>query len=1190
VIEINGLGNNRLSINEKDKFKDLIYGDLISNSGYDKESLGILSENKFLLFNEIDNLGLILVIISEWYGKGKLYRDIESELIFKLNNLGIKEINVKKWLKYCEKEFNLSNVDIDNGNDDNINDYLNLINGIVSKKDTKLSDKVLKRLINFLKLFNKYNSHDIFKKRDELKNKIIKELYDCSNINSKVKGRKKLIKNLSPSDYRGEFSGVIESNIYDGKIYLMDWITKKGKTDVVDVLLNNINKISMDLYKRFKKDVESILLRRYNINYERQSAREIDKHNKILFDEILSEFSPNTLKMYSELKNKFQNIDIDKISNIKRFERFNDEYPLMKEIKNIINDNTFNDKEKQLGIEKLTLDYEMNWFKKEMSKSVDARSVILHDIHSKMNNGLNYIVKKYKDNNYSGLIDIYKESILKRDDKKSSLFKNLFVLLLLGNKQVIGVCFKILIEELNKSDGNLNVDRTEFLFKLGNRIFKLSKFILDNLIKYKNDSINDKERDLNENDINWRNYKIDFINHFDDKILIDLLDNVTEEDRFVIGDTLMRIMEDKTEVIYNNIITENDKKKIMISIKDDYIKKLIISSINVTQLPMLIRPNEPYDDGKYLPYLHGEISHIYNTFDMIVKKKFDLRDQIEKQHVLIDSIIYLNNTRFTINNDVLDFIVGEWLNEDSKFFNGENKLKIIEGNESNEEKRSKQSHNSNYWRYNNTINIAMAYKDNHFYLPTFADFRGRIYTLSNYLTYQGDDLSRSLLLFSPEFTNIDRDKLNKKGLNYLYFYFANLAGKDKLGYEDKINWSKENIMDIYIKYITDKDKFLNEFLNNIKEPLQFISILFALINVINAKENNKDLIINNPILFDASCSGLQHLSALTREIDTAIQTNLVSLPDSDDIKNDYYLYASSVVQDILDKSDNAKFRNIKLNRKIIKKSVMTIPYNITKYGIIEQMKDHFQAATILNKKMYVVSKENTKDNTCVYLLPREIKDLGNIIYDGLIDNLPSLKILSNYLDNLINIILKLDMPVIWITPLGLKISLSTVTFKSVRTRSSLIPYGKPVTISIPTKKLNSKKIKSSFMPNLIHSLDASNIHLLCNNLKLMNIQPPLYTIHDCFASTPNNMAIMENEVKKSFIEIYFKDQNYIEKMHNNLIEQIRSYKQTQIINGEEIIEIDNKVYKIPNIPQSFLNQKIVHIFIEGIKKSKFFIS
>ena len=46
------------------------------------------------------------------------------------------------------------------------------------------------------------------------------------------------------------------------------------------------------------------------------------------------------------------------------------------------------------------------------------------------------------------------------------------------------------------------------------------------------------------------------------------------------------------------------------------------------------------------------------------------------------------------------------------------------------------------------------------------------------------------------------------------------------------------------------------------------------------------------------------------------------------------------------------------------------------------------------------------------------------------------------------------------------------------TRSSLIPFGKPVTISLPTNELDVKKIKRSFMPNLIHSLDVSNIHIL----------------------------------------------------------------------------------------------------------------
>ena len=53
----------------------------------------------------------------------------------------------------------------------------------------------------------------------------------------------------------------------------------------------------------------------------------------------------------------------------------------------------------------------------------------------------------------------------------------------------------------------------------------------------------------------------------------------------------------------------------------------------------------------------GEISHIYNTFDTDVKHKFEIRDKVENQAVLNKTISYLNKTAFTINNEVLDFIV-----------------------------------------------------------------------------------------------------------------------------------------------------------------------------------------------------------------------------------------------------------------------------------------------------------------------------------------------------------------------------------------------------------------------------------------------------------------------------------------------------------------------------------------------------
>ena len=213
--------------------------------------------------------------------------------------------------------------------------------------------------------------------------------------------------------------------------------------------------------------------------------------------------------------------------------------------------------------------------------------------------------------------------------------------------------------------------------------------------------------------------------------------------------------------------------------------------------------------------------------------------------------------------------------------------------------------------------------------------------------------------------------------------------------------------------------------------------------------------------------------------------------------------------------------------------------------------------------------------------------LGEIAYNGLLNNLPSLRTLSEYLDLLLTILLKLDLPVIWITPSGLKISLSNLKFNKIRTSSSLVPHGNPVTISIPTESLNTRKIKSSFMPNLVHSLDATNIHLLCNNLT----GQPLYTIHDCFATTANNMFILEDRVKSAFISIYFSKGNYLEKMHNSIIEQINSYVSiTSKPDGNDYVTINNKDYLVPKIPKPFTNAALVNVFIDGLKRSKFFIS
>ena len=119
---------------------------------------------------------------------------------------------------------------------------------------------------------------------------------------------------------------------------------------------------------------------------------------------------------------------------------------------------------------------------------------------------------------------------------------------------------------------------------------------------------------------------------------------------------------------------------------------------------------------------------------------------------------------------MLNFVISEWNCKESIFFKGYNVLKEIYANDSKEIKKDKLKYNALYSLYYNILKIAVLFRNQTFYLPVYADFKGRIYTLSNYLSYQGNDLARSLLLFDTE------ESLNSEGFGFIRIYFTNLAG------------------------------------------------------------------------------------------------------------------------------------------------------------------------------------------------------------------------------------------------------------------------------------------------------------------------------------------------------------------------------------------------------------------------------
>jgi DNA-dependent RNA polymerase len=1209
---------------------------------------------------------------------------VKSTDIYILNTINSIKANLFKQVSYfglSEKEFNkmikdmLGNLkeiidtsDINNKLDNILMNIQSLVEGKISEKG--LAVKVLKGFsISVVSIYST-NDEELIRKMERRYAKMLKDIEAVFNTKTKVHGRKKRVKDRSPSDYKSDVSVIIISARYDNQEEMLNWLKNNIQQPYQELeiglssMLESIKILYQDNLNRLFKDHPLLDYSRESmkgvvkgknskkIGTGRQERKVSGNSGKINISSVKDvHLMLGTIDLYKEDLSKLEGKRLSKLDGMSNTN-------LYSMLLYIIDNPNLSLEEKQLIIEKTCLEYDMSWFEKELnSMTPTIQTKILHDIYKKTLQELEKITSPFITKRYY---------LLQRDLNSNSKTKihdamAILVILFLGYNNVISISFKAILNILSENKEDQGVSRTVLLMKIGDILNRHSKLKLSKILDESSkklelvtetendtqtdtdtetdtdtDTVSDTDTDQMSDERRFKTLKTtdktslfphvhgrteEEVNKPPKKIKIEtkkikkrnktelnskvlnliqvMYDNMDTEKEILykasLGDTLLRLLLNDDRVFNTSYKTSQNQTEITINLNSSYIHKLAISSINVTQLPMLVPGNEPEDDGKYYPYISREISHIYNSFDTVIKNKYDNLKTTERQEVLNNTIKTFNKTGFRINANVLNIIWREWEDENSLVFKGLNRLKEINVKDSPEDKEVKISHNSKYWNYFNTIQTALLYVNHVIYLPTFADYRGRVYTLTNYLSYQGSDISRSLLLFNDE----SKEILDSNGYTYLLVYLANLSGNDKLSWNDKLKWSEENISKIYNLYLNDYKLFTETYLKDLKEPFQFMSNFLAICDVLNnVKKDKEGIHINNPILFDASCNGIQHLSAMTRDIDLAIKTNVIqNIPDNsnniDDLKpQDFYTYAADLIQKELDDNDKVQesknLRNIKLNRNLIKKSVMTIPYNISFVGLKEQLIEMLPVVKEFNKTYYIVSKEFTKNNTQIFLYPTELNLLSNIVFDVLTKKLPSLNALKVYLDSILSIVLALDLNVFWITPLGLKINLSTMMFKSVRTKAYLYPTNKPVTISLPTNKLDKQSIKRGFMPNFIHSLDASNVHLLINKYK----KGPLYTIHDCFATTPNNMIHLEKIVKESFIEIYFKDGNYLETLHSHLMLQIKSAA-TDIFkdeNNNEYIIVKNKKYMLPTIPESFTSTKWMSNFIEGLKRSRYFIS
>ena len=242
---------------------------------------------------------------------------------------------------------------------------------------------------------------------------------------------------------------------------------------------------------------------------------------------------------------------------------------------------------------------------------------------------------------------------------------------------------------------------------------------------------------------------------------------------------------------------------------------------------------------------------------------------------------------------------------------------------------------------NYKLDIARAFIGETIYFPHNVDFRGRAYPMPPHLHHMGDDLCRGLLLFQK------KKPLGERGLFWLKVHISNLFGFDKAPLDERMEFTDKNI-DLILDSARNPTDGKQWWLKG-ENPWQLLSACIDL---------EQALQLSDPTLYesnlhihqDGSCNGLQHYAALGGDLIGAQAVNLAP----SDRPGDVYSGVANGVQKRVDA--DAKLGNEialkvqnRINRKLVKQTVMTNTYGVTWIGARDQIKSRLKEARVFDK-------------------------------------------------------------------------------------------------------------------------------------------------------------------------------------------------------------------------------------------------
>ena len=613
-----------------------------------------------------------------------------------------------------------------------------------------------------------------------------------------------------------------------------------------------------------------------------------------------------------------------------------------------------------------------------------------------------------------------------------------------------------------------------------------------------------------------------------------------------------------------------------------------------SSLPMICPPKEyVYSNDNFLNlggYLLNGIKYVENIF--IKKVGYGKPTVLKDKNIIVDLINGLSRTPYKVNTDTLNFIYKYGVEKDIVIDTNKKEIKDIYNNPySSKSKKVGKQNRSIISKINlerNVLNIAQIYSNfNEIFFPVRMDNRTRNYCITDYFDYQKNDLAKGLISFSKPgmWYKTDTDVIK-----YFKGFGANMFGDnlDKKSLNHRVNWVEDNTENI-LNFEN------NDMVNKAENKTCFVSFCFEYKRFIDFMNNNESKVFYSylPIQLDATCNGYQHLSLLTRENNLFDVLNLASSTHDDD-PDDFYTYILNLtfafmksekisLSRINDKSDKQlnqissydRLLRVVFDRSMVKKTIMTKSYNA---GIPTQVA---QLITNLDEKYEGNTKYYTyKSNPDVKLKRNDIVVFVMAIKSVIAKESPRIVELSKYLDGIVGICTKLNIPVPWNLPSGAEIMESYEVEKSKPIKAFFFINTRYTFKNYQRGLYDLSKQKRATMPNLIHSLDATTIAMLYNSFKNIG---SLYTVHDCFGVTANNVPRLILKLKLVYIQLY-SSTGYLREFDEFVKTTINKTRGNGVYKmGDDFVIIPRtgKKLAMPNI-NSVLNKSIE---VECVKQS-----